>query len=163
MSKLIRLRSWDQGSSPTELNSQLEPLPIIQREIGGFPWAHIALGLALAACLVGLFVAVLPTTLQSLTRLGGCITSESRLPPMMDGYWAIPLGLIWYGWPAQAHTHWIVPILGTRAFGVKVIMSFMSANTYMGDSNLIHAASVSVASTAVRSWSALFYLSQNHR
>lgn len=39
----------------------------------------------------------------------GCFTPESRLPPMVYGCWAIPVGPFWYGWSAQAHAHWIVP------------------------------------------------------
>ena len=81
----------------------------------------------------------------------GCFTPESRLPPMVYGCWAIPIGLFWYGWSAQAHTHWIVPILGTGVFGFGLITVFMSANTYLVDSYLVHAASVTAASTALRS------------
>ncbi|KAJ5875055.1 uncharacterized protein N7473_012402 [Penicillium subrubescens] len=81
----------------------------------------------------------------------GCFTPESRLPPMIYGCWAIPIGLFWYGWSAKAHAHWIVPILGTGFFGVGLISVFMSANTYLVDCYLVHAASVTAASTALRS------------
>lgn len=55
----------------------------------------------------------------------GCFTPESRLPPMLMGCWLLPIGLFWYGWSAQAHTHWIVPILGTGAFGLGLMCVFV--------------------------------------
>ncbi|KAH8425142.1 MFS transporter [Aspergillus melleus] len=81
----------------------------------------------------------------------GCFTPESRLPPMLVGCWAIPIGLFWYGWSAKAQTHWIVPILGTGVFALGLMSVFMSANTYLVDSYLRYAASVTAANTALRS------------
>lgn len=56
----------------------------------------------------------------------GRFAPESRLPPMIFGCWFMPIGLIWYGWSAEAHTHWIMPILGTGIFGVGLICTFVS-------------------------------------
>ncbi|GMG29774.1 unnamed protein product [Aspergillus oryzae] len=81
----------------------------------------------------------------------GCFKPESRLPPMLFGSWAIPAGLFWYGWSAQAHTHWIVPILGTGVFAIGLMVVFMASNTYLVDSYLRHAASVTAAATVLRS------------
>lgn len=81
----------------------------------------------------------------------GCFTPESRLPPMLFGCWAVPIGLFWYGWSAKAQTHWIVPILGTGVFALGLMSVFMSANTYLVDSYLRYAASVTAANTALRS------------
>jgi MFS family permease len=81
----------------------------------------------------------------------GCFTPESRLLPMMVGCWFMPVGLFWYGWSAQADTHWIVPILGTSVFAIGLMTVFMSASTYLVDSYLRYAASVTAANTALRS------------
>jgi MFS family permease len=81
----------------------------------------------------------------------GIFRPESRLPPMLFGAWAIPIGLFWYGWSAEAKTHWIVPIIGTAVFAVGLMTVFMAANTYLVDSYLLHAASVTAANTALRS------------
>ncbi|KAL4808632.1 major facilitator superfamily domain-containing protein [Aspergillus unguis] len=81
----------------------------------------------------------------------GIFRPESRLPPMMIGSWFIPIGLFWYGWSAQAKTHWIVPIIGTGVFGIGLMTVFMAANTYLVDSYLLHAASVTAANTVLRS------------
>ncbi|CAG7929554.1 unnamed protein product [Penicillium olsonii] len=81
----------------------------------------------------------------------GCFRPESRLLPMMIGCWFMPVGLFWYGWSAQAGVHWIVPILGTGVFAVGLMTVFMSASTYLVDSYLRYAASVTAANTALRS------------
>lgn len=81
----------------------------------------------------------------------GCFRPESRLLPMMVGCWFMPAGLFWYGWSAQANTHWIVPILGTGVFAVGLMTVFMSASTYLVDSYLLYAASVTAANTSLRS------------
>ncbi|KAJ5675971.1 MFS general substrate transporter [Penicillium macrosclerotiorum] len=81
----------------------------------------------------------------------GCFAPESRLPPMLVGCWAIPIGLFWYGWSAEAQTHWIVPIIGTGVFAIGLMTVFMSASTYLVDCYLRYAASVTAANTALRS------------
>ena len=96
-----------------------------------------------AGCLLSLVVCGRVANGIAVTHTArGFFTPESRLPPMIYGCWAIPVGLFWYGWSAQAHAHWIMPILGTGVFGVGLITVFMSANTYLVDSYLVHAASV---------------------
>ncbi|KAJ5762507.1 uncharacterized protein N7511_005889 [Penicillium nucicola] len=81
----------------------------------------------------------------------GCFTPESRLLPMMFGCWFMPVGLFWYGWSAQAGVHWIVPIIGTGVFATGLMTVFMCASTYLVDSYLRYAASVTAANTALRS------------
>jgi hypothetical protein len=81
----------------------------------------------------------------------GCFSPESRLLPMMGGCWFIPVGLFWYGWSAQAETHWIVPILGTCFFAFGLMTVFSSVSTYLVDSYLQYAASVTAANTTLRS------------
>ena len=34
---------------------------------------------------------------------------EYRLPPVFIGAFVLPVGLFWYGWSLEYHTHWIVP------------------------------------------------------
>ncbi|KAJ5638455.1 hypothetical protein N7528_000845 [Penicillium herquei] len=81
----------------------------------------------------------------------GCFTPESRLLPMVIGCWFMPIGLFWYGWSAEADTTWIVPIIGSSFFALGLITVFMSTSTYLVDSYLRYAASVTAANTALRS------------
>ena len=38
---------------------------------------------------------------------------EWRLPPIIPGAIAIPIGLFLYGWAAEKQVQWIVPLIGT--------------------------------------------------
>ncbi|OOF93141.1 hypothetical protein ASPCADRAFT_517318 [Aspergillus carbonarius ITEM 5010] len=81
----------------------------------------------------------------------GTFTPECRLPPMAVGCWFVPIGLFWYGWAAQAHTHWIVPIIGTGVFALGLMTVFIATNAYLVEAYLKEAASVTAASTVLRS------------
>lgn len=76
---------------------------------------------------------------------------EHRLMTMVFGAPAIPIGLFWYGWSAQAKTHWIVPILGTSLFGIGLTTVFLPILTYLVDAYTAHAASALAANTVLRS------------
>ncbi|RAK99555.1 MFS transporter [Aspergillus ibericus CBS 121593] len=71
----------------------------------------------------------------------GTFTPECRLPPMAVGCWFVPIGL----------THWIVPIIGTGVFALGLMMVFIATNAYLVEGYLKEAASVTAASTVLRS------------
>ncbi|RHZ49637.1 MFS transporter [Aspergillus thermomutatus] len=111
--------------------------------------AYLGFGIG---CVIGLLVCgAVANHIAVVHSARGCFTPESRLPPMLVGCWFMPAGLFWYGWAAEAGVHWIVPILGTGVFAIGLMAVFMSANTYLVDSYLLHAASVTAANTALRS------------
>jgi MFS family permease len=76
---------------------------------------------------------------------------EYRLPPMIYGAIALPIGLFWYGWSADQHIHWIMPIIGTIWIGVGMLLIFMCTLTYIVDSFSLYAASALAANTVLRS------------
>ncbi|KAH8816353.1 bicyclomycin resistance protein [Xylogone sp. PMI_703] len=76
---------------------------------------------------------------------------EYRLPPMIPCAVLIPAGFFIYGWTAQYHVHWIVPILSTGLIGVGNISTFMSIQTYLVDAYTVFAASALAANAVVRS------------
>lgn len=53
-------------------------------------------------------------------RNGGEREAEFRLPAMMVGLPLVVAGLFWYGWSAQNHAFWLVPVLGLNLFGMGV-------------------------------------------
>ena len=63
----------------------------------------------------------------------------------------VPIGLFLYGWTAEKHVHWIVPIIGTAFVGVGLIATFMPVTTYLVDAFTIYAASAIAANTILRS------------
>jgi predicted MFS family arabinose efflux permease len=59
-------------------------------------------------------------------RNNGILLPEYRVPPLAISPPLVAIGFFWYGWSAQAKTHWIVPILGTVAFGMGLTPAFVS-------------------------------------
>ncbi|ETS84441.1 hypothetical protein PFICI_02466 [Pestalotiopsis fici W106-1] len=56
----------------------------------------------------------------------GSFKPEDRLPLMVPGGLLLSLGLIWYGWSAQAQVHWIVPMIGTAFAAIGLTIVFVS-------------------------------------
>ncbi|KAK5136161.1 hypothetical protein LTR08_003998 [Meristemomyces frigidus] len=82
---------------------------------------------------------------------GGVGRSEFRVPLMFPGAIMVPIGLLIYGWAAQAHTHWIVPNIGTCIFAAGNQLVFQNCQTYIVDSYTRFAASAIAATTVLRS------------
>ncbi|KAK0354000.1 hypothetical protein LTR91_026139 [Friedmanniomyces endolithicus] len=81
----------------------------------------------------------------------GKVKPEYRLPVLMYAGPFIPVGLFIYGWTAQYHVQWAVPILGTLFVGIGLIAAFMAINTYLVDTFGRYAASAMAANTILRS------------
>ena len=58
---------------------------------------------------------------------GGEMKPEYRLPLSIVGAFCIPVAFFWYGWSAQARTHWIVPIIGPVFLGFGNSLVFVSS------------------------------------
>jgi multidrug resistance protein len=84
-------------------------------------------------------------------RNNGVGKPEFRVPLMIPGAILVPIGLFWYGWTAQAHTHWILPNIGAAIFAAGVIIGFQCIQTYIVDSYTRFAASAVGAATVLRS------------
>lgn len=76
---------------------------------------YLGLGFGLMIALV--FFGIMSDKLLKKQANGGEMKPEYRLPVMMYCTPILPIGFLWYGWSAQAQTHWIVPILGTVLIG----------------------------------------------
>lgn len=87
---------------------------------------------------------------------GGETKPEYRLPPLIPASVFIPVGLFWYGWSAEKHLHWIMPIIGTGFVGLGMIAMFMSVQTYFVDCFTVYAASAIAANTVLRSLAGAF-------
>lgn len=58
----------------------------------------------------------------------GVMKPEYRFLPMIPGALCIPIGMFLYGWTAQYHIFWFVPIVGTCLVGLGIITTFVSSN-----------------------------------
>jgi MFS family permease len=108
-----------------------------------------------AGCTIGLVLFGLLSDRSAKAATSASATGERkpeyRLPPLIPGSLLVPMGLFWYGWSAQAHVHWIMPIIGTAWVGLGTLAIFMPVQAYLIDAFEVHAASTSAANTVLRS------------
>ncbi|KAL1864095.1 hypothetical protein Daus18300_007875 [Diaporthe australafricana] len=65
--------------------------------------------------------------IQKMAKIEGKgMKPEYRLRQLPVGAFLLPGGFFLYGWTAQYHVHWIVPIIGTGIIGMGNIIIFMS-------------------------------------
>ncbi|CAK5270620.1 unnamed protein product [Mycena citricolor] len=84
-------------------------------------------------------------------RNGGAARPEYRLPSMVPGTFALPIGLFLTGWTVQNKVHWIVPDIGIAFVGMGVILNFQSIQIYLIDAFTLYAASALAAASFLRS------------
>lgn len=85
------------------------------------------------------------------TRYASPGRPEFRLPLMMLGSLFTPIGLLWYGWSAEAHAPWIVPDLGLVLQSTAGMLAFNSIQLYIVDAYTLYAASAIAAASFLRS------------
>jgi hypothetical protein len=87
------------------------------------------LGLGIGS-LVGLFIFSISSDRHIKKRAaateGGEMKPEYRLQLLPYGAIILPAGFFIYGWTAEYHVHWIVPIIGTAIIGVANLLTFMA-------------------------------------
>ncbi|RAL11562.1 MFS transporter [Aspergillus homomorphus CBS 101889] len=66
---------------------------------------------------------------------------EFRLPLMIPASLLIPIGLLIYGWTAEAQTHWIFPDLGIALPLMGATIIFQCTNAYLLETYSVYAAS----------------------
>lgn len=90
--------------------------------IAGLSYLGVGVGLLFGVLVFRLFSDKLVKVLSQ----GGEMKPEYRLPIMIFLSPLLPIGLFWYGWSAKAHTHWIVPIIGTGVLAIGLFSIFVS-------------------------------------
>ncbi|KAG1753910.1 multidrug resistance protein 4 [Suillus paluster] len=116
--------------------------------IGGL--TYIGLGLGFVASSV--FGARLSDKIYNYlaAKNGGKGNPEMRVPALIFGSLFVPVGLLWYGWSAQAKIHFMMPIVGTAIFGFGLMLTFLHIQLYLVDT-FTYAASAIAASSTFRS------------
>ncbi|KAJ7250067.1 MFS polyamine transporter [Mycena haematopus] len=82
---------------------------------------------------------------------GGEGRPEYRIPSMVPGVVALPIGLLITGWAAQEKVHWIVADVGIAFVGAGIILNFQSIQIYVVDAFTLYAASALAAVGCLRS------------
>ncbi|KAL5342142.1 major facilitator superfamily domain-containing protein [Aspergillus crustosus] len=89
--------------------------------------------------------------MRAAARNNNIFEPELRLPLMIIFACILPISFFWYGWTADKHVHWIVPIIGMFPFGVGMMGVYMPIQTYVIDCYPRYAASANASLTATRS------------
>ncbi|GAB1203270.1 hypothetical protein APSETT445_001899 [Aspergillus pseudonomiae] len=111
--------------------------------------AYIAQGVG---CLVGQLVVgrFADWYIQRQRARYGTTTPEDRLPPAIVGYVVLAIGMMWFGWSAQVHAHFMVPIVGSGVVGLGIVAGFLVVQFYIVDAFEIYAASALAANNLIR-------------
>lgn len=113
--------------------------------LAGLSYLGLGLGMLLAVVLFG----VLSDKLLHQQRGGTVSRPELRLLLMMWCSPLMPIGFFIYGWSADKHTHWIVPIIGTFIIGLSTFLVMMPAQLYLVDAFGSDAAASALAANTV--------------
>ncbi|KAI1421371.1 major facilitator superfamily domain-containing protein [Xylaria sp. FL1777] len=110
--------------------------PVVFEETYGFSTgisglAYLGLGLGFVSGLV--LFAVLSDKQLDQKKEGAIAQPEKRLILMRWIAPVAPLGCFIYGWTAQFHVHWIVPIIGTFVVGFGALFVQIPAQAYLVD------------------------------
>lgn len=73
------------------------------------------------------------------------VVPEFRVPMLALGSLLAPIGLIWYGWAAQQHAHWLLADAGVTLFSVGGFAVSQSLLAYLLDEFGEHSASAGAA------------------
>lgn len=85
-------------------------------------------------------------------RNGGVGTPEMRLPLLMVSATTLPIGLLIYGWTANARLYWLIPDLGVFIFSVGIGGNWTCIQTYLVDNYALHAASAIAGVSSFRAF-----------
>ncbi|KAL9052055.1 MAG: hypothetical protein Q9162_005626 [Coniocarpon cinnabarinum] len=122
-----------------------------------YHWKTGIAGLSFLGIGIGNFVGVFTFAVGSDRNLkkrkarGEQLKPEHRLPLLVPAGLCVPIGFFIYGWSAEYHVHWFVPIFGTFFVGVALMCIFMPIQTYLVDAFTVHASSAIAANTVLRS------------
>ncbi|KAK3368313.1 major facilitator superfamily domain-containing protein [Podospora didyma] len=131
-------------------------IPVVFRETYGWSIGitgliYICLGLGNLSGW-GVVTATSDKTVVRLTRAnGGVFEPEMRLPISIYFSFCLPITFFWYGWAAQYHTHWIVPVISLFPYSFSIVGIFLPMTTYLVDCYPSYAASAIAANTVLRS------------
>jgi len=118
-------------------------------DISGLHYIAVALGEIVGSQISGYVMDTIYRRLK--LRAGDAGRPEYHIPMMLPGAILAPVGLLWYGWAAQAHKHWIIVDIGmfVTTFGLQI--AGMPTQAYIIDSYPEHASSATAASQLLRS------------
>jgi len=125
--------------------------------IGNYGFSIELCGLAYLGPGIGFMIGIVvfaktsdPTVIRLTKANNGVYEPEMRLASCLFFAFFIPISFFWYGWTADKHVQWIVPIIGLIPFGFGLMGIFAPIQTYFIDATGQYAASAIAGLTAAR-------------
>ncbi|EME46470.1 hypothetical protein DOTSEDRAFT_42977 [Dothistroma septosporum NZE10] len=118
--------------------------------IGGLNYVSIAIGSTLGAQAGGRLLDLIYRRLSMRTE-DGKGRPEFRVPILFVSSAFVVIGLLIYGWTAQARVHWIAPNIGAAIFSIGMILTLTALQSYAIDAYTLYAASAIGATAVARS------------
>ncbi|OQV00607.1 hypothetical protein CLAIMM_06084 [Cladophialophora immunda] len=112
----------------------------------GLQYISVALGFLAGAHLGGLGMDRIYRRLKQ--KAGSEVVPEVRVPLMIPAGIFSAIGLLWYGWSAQAKAHWVVPDLGILVFSFGNVMTTQASQAYVMDA-FPHAVAAGAAASQI--------------
>lgn len=113
---------------------------------------YVALGIG---SVIGLLVCtplIQYVYLKLVARNNGVPKPEYRLPVLIPSSVLMGIGLIWYGWSAEAKVFWLMPQIGTAIYSFGISALFQTIQNYLIDMNPVYSASSIAAAAVFRSF-----------
>lgn len=115
--------------------------------LSGLQYIALALGYTVGTQLSARLISKIYKRLEKSRGQG---QPEYRLPLFFVGSLCVPVGLLWYGWSAQAKILWIMPDIGILIFGFGVRLTTQCTQMYCLDVYPTYIASLGAQAQLVR-------------
>lgn len=87
----------------------------------------------------------------------GKIIPEERLPPMIIGAIALPVGLFWFAWTSDPNITWVPQVLSVALLGFGCMVPFWQGMSYLIDCYGFYSNSAIAVNTFIRSFAGAFF------
>jgi DHA1 family multidrug resistance protein-like MFS transporter len=122
--------------------------------ISQLPFASFIVGIIMGAGLIAY------STATSFTRAfvkHGKTIPEERLPPMIVGAIALPVGLFWFAWTSNPNITWVPQVLSAALIGLGCMVPFWQGMSYLIDCYGFYSNSAIAVNTFIRSFFGAFF------
>lgn len=122
--------------------------------ISQLPFLAMLLGVGAGASMIAYSAA---TNFSRAYKKHGKAIPEERLPPMIVGAIALPIGLFWFAWTSNPHITWVPSVIATAFIGMGLMVPFWQGMTYLIDVYGFYSNSAIAANTFIRSIFGAFF------
>jgi DHA1 family multidrug resistance protein-like MFS transporter len=122
--------------------------------VSTLPFGAFIVGIIMGACLIAYSTA---TAFTKSYNLHGKSIPEERLPPMIVGAIALPIGLFWFAWTSNPHISWVPQVLSTALIGLGCMVPFWQGMSYLIDCYGFYSNSAIAVNTMIRSIFGAFF------